>query len=80
MECSEEIEYPEVANKVRELVEGEENAFSQNTVELQSQLAVLSEFLHHVNDFRYFATKDARKRNSDARRLVESGSSNFKIF
>jgi hypothetical protein len=36
MECYEEIEYPEVAKKVKELVEGDENAYSQNTIELQT--------------------------------------------
>ena len=36
IECSEEIEYPEIAKKVKELVEGDENAYSQNTNELQT--------------------------------------------
>jgi hypothetical protein len=36
MECYEEIEYPEVAKKVQELVKGDENAYSQNTIELQT--------------------------------------------
>ena len=80
MECSEEFEYPEVAKKVHELVESDENAYSQNDVELQTQLTVLCDFLHRTSDFKYFATKEARNRNSDARRLVESGSSNFKVF
>ena len=36
MECSEEFEYPEVAKKVHELVVDDENAYSQNDVELQT--------------------------------------------
>ena len=67
MECSEEIEYPEVAMKVKELVEGDENAYSQTTVELQTSLVELCDFLHRTSDFKYFSTKDARKRNSNAR-------------
>ena len=80
MECSEEFEYPEVAKKVHELVVDDENAYSQNDVELQTQLTVLCDFLHRTSDFKYFGTKEARLRNSDARRLVDSGSSNFKVF
>ena len=33
MECSGDILYPEMARKVNELVEGDENAFSQNTID-----------------------------------------------
>jgi hypothetical protein len=36
MECLEEIEYPEIAMKVKELVEGDPDDYSQNTVELQT--------------------------------------------
>ena len=80
MELSKDIEYPEVAKIVHELFAGDENAPSQKSLDFQVQLDELCEFLHKTQDFKYFGTENARKPNSDARRLVESGSSIFKNF
>ena len=49
-------------------------------MDLQLQLDELCLFLQRTQDFKYFSTEHARKLKSDARRLVESGESIFKIF
>ena len=69
-----------IAVKVKTLVDGDNMAFSQDSVELEAGLLTFLPTVKNRSFYDHFRTAEARQTNSNERKLIESAVSGFNAF